>query len=165
MLEKHSNGEGSAQKSFIIKWNRFCRNMLPGNAKRWTVLIADRLQGWLWSHLRNCWACSHFGHLGRVLCIALYQTKEELCGLWVSGSRFMSGQHPIWKAATLKKVKINQLSWLDYILLDPVFECWNNSWALANGLAIWLGIRVMGNWDACKWHGCMEITMETQEVH
>lgn len=38
MLKKHSNGEDSAQKGSIRKWNRFCRHTAQGNAERCTCV-------------------------------------------------------------------------------------------------------------------------------
>lgn len=64
--------------------------------------------------------------------------------------------HPVWKATTLKKIKTDQHG-LNCVLFPAVMEDLNSSkspyvwlftdsWAVANGLALWSGRRARETW-------------------
>lgn len=91
--------------------------MLPGKCKKDTPMSRKSLlpKNWLWNCVGNHW-----------ILLSLEQcptdnsqlTNTELLGLWMAVLWWMDnilfGRSPLW----LKKVKINQLSWLHCILFS-----------------------------------------------
>lgn len=71
---------------------------------------------------------------------------QQRAAWFMDGNSKVKGQHPVWKAATLKKVKTNQLHGLN-CLFAPMSGFLLTHGKCSNGLVTWLGRWAMENWS------------------
>lgn len=80
----------------------------------------------------------------------------------MDGNSKVIRQHPVWKAATLiNEGKNKSAQWAELYDIFPYVWVFTDSWAVANGLSIWLGRREQKTGllkDICVRNSSMEIT-------
>lgn len=164
MLEECSYRMGSAQKSSIIKWKWLMQGPATGGMQSYS----------LYSRAGRLFSLStDFGITQRVPDSPATWTVpykllliDQQRAVWLTGgSSKVNKQHTVWKAANLigegksksaLRAELHTLCHSTWIFTD--------SWAAANGLAIWSGrrametwsIRAMPSWSAALWESLQE---------